>query len=547
MASDALAKKLGVSGESRTRAAVLAALEEGAASQGDTVLADGELQRRCESLLKSAVQPAALNLALVTLAREDRVVNVAQLSTAVMLARLDDAERVIADRIRSCVSYNDSEFAGFVNGTRDYRERVAGLDQSQSQAVADMLLSSVAVMTGGPGVGKSHTSKALVSILASEGAKIILCAPTGRAARRLSEATGREASTIHRALDWGRSQANTAGKSLVTTNESGRSGPQRTAENPLECDVCLVDEASMGDVELLAHLIRALPPRAQLFLVGDEDQLPPVGPGAPLRDVIASGKVPVCRLTTVHRQAAGSAVTMAAHAIAAGKIPEDDKHEGLDGRFLFLRQGDPAKAVGTAVELARRVEAKGLRCAVLAPVRKGVAGVAALNQALAVACNPRPSGAAAGAYVKGRAGVELFQGDRAMIVKNDYGLEVRNGDLCDVAAVGGPGDIAVTLRLAVDGRDLTLDAETTREIVELAWCSTVHKYQGSEAPAVIVVLSDEHSFLLSRPLIYTAVTRAAKFCAVVGSEKAMRRAVSNARGRPRRTTLVWRIQEKTNG
>ncbi|HLK92989.1 MAG TPA: ATP-dependent RecD-like DNA helicase [Polyangia bacterium] len=389
-------------------------------------------------------------------------------------------------------------------------EREAGiaLARQQAAAVELALTAKVAVITGGPGVGKTTIVRGIVSILKRKGLTVALAAPTGRAAKRLADATGAPASTLHRLLEWRPASATFA----------------RCADSPLEADVLIVDEASMVDVRLGADLVAALASRARLVLVGDVDQLPSVGPGTVLADVIGSGAVPTVRLTEIFRQAAESLIVVNAHRILEGAEPElgaaaaDRESDRRD--FFFLEADDPAKAAElirdlVAVRLPRRYGFAPQEIQVLSPMHRGELGAGNLNRLLQEMLT-------AGAPGLERGQRTLRVGDKVMQVRNDYDKEVWNGDS---GTVEGMGAEALTVRF--DDRLVEYALDELDALV-LAYAATVHKSQGSEYPAVIIPVHTQHYVMLQRNLLYTAVTRSKRLCVLVGTRKALALAVRNA-------------------
>ncbi|HVV50814.1 MAG TPA: AAA family ATPase, partial [Polyangia bacterium] len=403
-------------------------------------------------------------------------------------------------------------------------EREAGiaLARQQAEAVKLALTAKVAVVTGGPGVGKTTIGRGIVSILRRRGLTVALAAPTGRAAKRLADATGASASTLHRLLEWRPASATFA----------------RCASNPLEADVLIVDEASMVDVRLGADLVAALAPAARLVLVGDVDQLPSVGPGTVLADVIGSGAVPTVRLTEIFRQAAESLIVVNAHRILEGDEPEPGAaaaDRGADRRdFFFLEADDPAQAAAlirdlVAVRLPRRYGFTPQEIQVLSPMHRGELGAGNLNRLLQETLT-------AGAPGLERGQRTLRVGDKVMQVRNDYDKEVWNGDS---GTVEGMGAEALTVRF--DDRLVEYALDEVDSLV-LAYAATVHKSQGSEYPAVVIPVHTQHYVMLQRNLLYTAVTRSKRLCVLVGTRKALALAVRNADVAARASGLAARLR-----
>ncbi len=397
----------------------------------------------------------------------------------------------------------------------------SSLSPEQQQAIRTALGSPVSVLTGGPGTGKTTCIKALIQVLEEARKRYALASPTGRAAKRLSEATGHPASTLHRLLGF-----------------SPGEGFKHNAENPLAIDFLVVDETSMLDLSLFYHLLKALQPGMHLLLVGDVDQLPSVGPGDVLRDIIRSQVAPVIRLSTIFRQAAGSHIIDNAHRINHGAMPEFPK-DSLDF-FLF-----PAEAAEQAAEwveevVCRRIpERFGLNPSrdvqVLAPMYRGPAGVTALNERLQAVLNPASPLKAE----KKLFGQILRLGDKVMQVQNNYDKDVFNGD---IGSVTGFDPINHTMTVGFDDHHAVYDWNEADQLV-LAYAVSVHKAQGSEFPAVVIPLVTAHYMMLQRNLLYTAVTRAKKLCVLVGSRKAVHIAISNDRVAQRHTALDWRLQQ----
>ena len=394
------------------------------------------------------------------------------------------------------------------------------LAESQREAIRVALGSKVVVITGGPGVGKTTLVNSILKILGAKTVAIALCAPTGRAAKRLSESTGLEAKTIHRLLE--------------TDPRTGAF--RRTEEAPLDCDLLVVDETSMVDVPIMRALLRALPDQAALLLVGDVDQLPSVGPGQVLADIIASGAAPVVRLTEVFRQAAESRIIVNAHRINQGFMPELAPADG--GDFYFVDAADPEEGVRKLLAIVRERIPKRFGfdpirdIQVLCPMNRGGLGARSLNIELQTALNPP------GEIRVERFGWTFCPGDKVMQVENDYDKEVYNGDLGVVSRIDmEEGALIVDF----DGRELIYGFGELDELV-LAYATTIHKSQGSEYPAVVIPLSTQHYPMLQRNLVYTGVTRGKRLVVLVGQRKALAIAVKGARARRRWSKLrEWLI------
>jgi exodeoxyribonuclease V alpha subunit len=380
-------------------------------------------------------------------------------------------------------------------------EAKAGITLAESQRIALRLtlLSKVLVITGGPGVGKTTLINAILRVLGAKGIEISLAAPTGRAAKRLSESTGREAKTIHRLLEV----------------DPRRGSFRRNEVNPLECALLVVDETSMVDVPLMHALLRAVPDRAALILVGDVDQLPSVGPGQVLADIIESAAVPVVRLTEVFRQAAESRIIANAHRINHGGMPDAARNPDSDFHFIACR--DAEDGIAKIIEIVRdRIPARfGLDpirdVQVLCPMNRGSLGARALNLELQKVLNP-PDDASIERF-----GWTFGVGDKVMQVENDYDKDVYNGDLGFVRAIDAEaGEVLVEF----DGRKVAYGFGELDELV-LAYATTIHKSQGSEYPAVVIPLTTQHYPMLRRNLLYTGVTRGRRLVVIVGQRKAI--------------------------
>lgn len=415
------------------------------------------------------------------------------------------------------------------SGPHEATGPTAGLTAEQRLAVAKASEpgSGVLVITGGPGTGKTTTLRAIVAALEGQRRAYLLGAPTGRAAKRLQEATGKEARTLHRLLEF-------------SGGQGGVPRFQRNERVPLDADVVIVDEASMIDLPLAWHLLRALPQRAKLILVGDADQLPSVGPGNVLRDLLACPSVPSVRLSQVFRQAETSRIVVNAHRIQQGQKPISG---GEDSDFFFLPEPDPDKAKELIQDLVARRLPRYLSCdpkmdvQVLSAVRRGPLGVISLNQVLQEALNPPREG---GAEV--RVGAEAFRpGDRVMQVKNNYDKMVFNGDIGVVTAVD-PKERVVEVHYADrdDPAPVVYESADVHQLT-LAYCTSVHKSQGSEYPAVVMPINWVMPTLMNRNLLYTAITRAKRLVVLVGREDALWAYIRNVKAEARYTRLADRL------
>lgn len=528
--ADGLALRMGLPADSPARidAGVRHGLRE-AADRGHCFLPLGRLIRDTEKILELP-EPEKVAERVAVLAGERELVverdpDQEPHEARAWLTGLHAAETRVARRLAALARARVDVDPQALEGAVRQAEAALGLELApgQSRAVREALRGRLLVVTGGPGTGKTTLVRVVVEAARMLGRDPALGAPTGRAAKRLEQATGRSGSTLHRLLEY-----------------RYEVGFTRGPDNPIDTDLLVVDEVSMVDLPLMDATLGALAPDASLLLVGDADQLPPVGPGATLRDAIESGAVPTVRLTEIYRQAAESLIVRNAHRINRGELPDppsaDDDLGAAD--FYLIEEGEAERARDLVLRLTtdripRRFGLDPRRdIQVLVPMHRGQCGVARLNQTLQAALNP---GEREPERPPSEGGV-VRVGDRVMQLRNDYDREVFNGDVGRVVAIEG-SEVAVDF----EGRTIGYDRAALGDLT-LAYATTVHKSQGSEYPAVVLVLLPEHRIMLQRNLLYTALTRARRLAVLVSTRETLRRAVENASPARRFTALAERLR-----
>ena len=525
LTSDAIAQKLGLAHDSpqRIEAGVLYCLQQ-FSDEGHLCYPRQELARYCAGLLQ--VEDSAVARAIDSLAGQRSIVLEIPPPDGswVYAAALYTCETGIAARLGALARARSERPAHNPDILIDALQKNLGLRLApqQREAVRRAAQDKVLVITGGPGTGKTTIIRAVVGLFTAMRGRVLLAAPTGRAAKRMTEATGAEAKTIHRLLKY--------------NPQTG--GFEKDELDPLACDALILDEASMIDAPLMYYLLKALPPGAALILVGDVNQLPSVGPGSVLQDIIASAAVPVVELTEIFRQARESRIILGAHAVNSGRLPDFQAGAEQLQDFYFVEKESPDDLLQIILDLAaKRIPARfgldpidGIQ--VLCPMYRGAIGVERLNAELQNALNP-------GEPVATRRGFGFRLRDKVMQIKNNYDKDVFNGDMGRIISADSGRQ---RLIVSFDGRLVAYEAPELDEL-EPAYAISVHKAQGSEFPAVIMPVHTQHYMMLQRNLLYTGITRGRKLVVLVGTKKALAMAVKNNKTRLRHTRLAERLRE----
>ncbi len=522
LSADTIAQKIGIAKDSplRAQAGISYALTE-ASGQGHCGLPYADLVPLAVKLLDIAESIIETAIAQ-EVADEVLLPDTVEGQACVFLAPLYYAEQSIAAQIQRLDAGGTTLPAFEADKAIPWVEQKLSIQlaDSQKEAIRLALSSKLLVITGGPGVGKTTLVKSILTIMTVKGVKPLLCAPTGRAAKRLSESTGLEAKTIHRLLE------------INPINGQFK----RNADNPLECDLLVADECSMIDVPLANQLLKAVATRTAVILVGDVDQLPSVGPGQFLTDLIDSGVVPVIRLTEVFRQAATSRIVRSAHQINRGVFPSlPEKGEASD--FYLVAAEEPEVIAQTVVDLVqtrlpRKFEVDPIRdIQVLCPMNRGITGARGINQALQAVLNPP------GEHSVDKFGNRFSVGDKVMQIENNYDRDVFNGDIGFVTGVDQDEE---ELAVAFDGRVVSYPFGELDELV-LCYATTIHKSQGSEYPVVVIPISTQHYMMLKRNLIYTGITRGKRLVVLVGQKRALAMAVKGKQVERRWSKLKERL------
>jgi len=533
--ADRIAEKLGFdkNSELRAEAGILYVLHQ-LADEGHVFYPYEPLISKCQEILD--VNRDIIVSAIGTITKDNRIVledlnedidEFKENYKAVYLAKYHVCETAIAARVKALINIPKTIRKIDSDRAIDWVQKQLdiSLAEKQKEAIKCAIDNKVMVITGGPGTGKTTIINAVLKVFSKLPINIMLAAPTGRAAKRMNETTGHEAKTIHRMLEY----------------SFRKGGFQKDDEDPLDCDLLIIDEASMIDTILMHYLLKAIPKEATFILVGDVNQLPSVGAGNVLKDIISSGVVPVVELNEIFRQAKESQIIVNAHKINNGVIPSLDSNQ-QDTDFYFIQKEDPEDVLRIILELAKdRVPNKfGFDAfddiQILTPLHKGVVGAGNLNVELQKTLNPGEGG-----VIRGNKNFRV--NDKVMQIKNNYDKDIFNGDIGIISRINQEEQVVI---ITFDGRPVEYDYADLDEIV-LAYAVSVHKSQGSEYPAVIIPVVTQHYILLQRNLIYTAVTRGRKLVVMVGTKKALAIGVKNNKTEKRYTYLRQRLRERVNG
>ena len=520
--ADKIARSMGIDPNSQIRAeaGIIHVLSE-LVDEGNVYYPDQELKKKAVELLE--VDPAVLEMALATLAQQDRII-IEELpeGKAVYLTPLYVAEANVARRLKTLIESTKQPLQLDVEKAIEWVQGINRIElaETQKQAIKKAVTGKVLVLTGGPGTGKTTLVNSLVRILEKKGQRILLASPTGRAAKRLSEVTGKEAKTIHRLLEFSPKEG----------------GFKRNEDNPLDADLIVIDEASMVDTILMNNLLKAVPVTATLLLVGDVDQLPSVGPGNVLKDIIASGSVETVILTEIFRQAQESLIVVNAHRVNRGEFPQLKPQQGQRSDFYYIEKNTPEEVLAVIKELCGKRLPNAFHFSpfddiqVMTPMHRGTVGVSNLNAELQRMLNPEGK-------VITRGGRLFRANDKVMQTKNNYEKDVFNGDIGRIVSIDFDEQ---QVQVKFDDRLVNYELSDLDDLV-LAYAISVHKSQGAEYPAVVVPLLSQHYIMLQRNLLYTAITRAKRLVVLVGSKSAIAIAVRNNKVQHRYTNLAARL------
>ena len=531
LTADRIAEKLGFSRDSelRAEAGILYVLNQ-LADEGHVYYPYEPLVQKCQEIL--GVDQGVIVKAMSVIA-ESRMIVIDDLkkdvddfrekNKAVYLAKFYLSETSIVTRMKTLIrtpkSIRNIDFDKAIKWVQQHLPIT--LAEKQREAIQCAVENKVMIITGGPGTGKTTIINAILKVFSRINIKIMLAAPTGRAAKRMSEATGHAAKTIHRLLEY----------------SIQKGGFQKNELSPLNCDLMIIDEASMIDTILMHHLLKAIPPGTTFILVGDVNQLPSVGAGNVLKDIIASGEMQIVELNEIFRQARESLIIVNAHRINNGLLPSFKSFEQKLDDFYFIEQEDPEAVLRILLELVKERIPRRFGfdpvndIQVLSPMHKGIVGAGNLNRELQNVLNPGEDGVI-------RGGRNFRVHDKVMQIKNNYDKEVFNGDIGRITRIDTENQELV---ISFDGRDIPYDYSDLDEIV-LAYAVSIHKSQGSEYPAVIMPILTQHFVLLQRNLVYTAVTRGRKLVVMVGTMKALAIGVKNDKTQKRYTYLKHRLR-----